>query len=83
MNALPCIRFGRSWPIAVRPFTGDRCEEPDVRFCPVSTLGAWLRGLLARVHPDTAVVALAAEMARMVWALLRHGSTCEAAPLAA
>jgi hypothetical protein len=33
-----------------------------------------LRGLLARAHPNTAVVALAAKMARIMWALLRHGS---------
>lgn len=35
-------------------------------------LGAWLRGLLSRSHPNTVVVALAAKMARIVWALLRH-----------
>lgn len=40
-------------------------------------LGQWLRGLLARAHPNTVVVALAAKMARVVWALLRHGSTFE------
>lgn len=38
-------------------------------------LGAWLRGLLARAHPNTAVVALAAKLARIVWALLRHERT--------
>ena len=36
-------------------------------------LGQWLRGLLSRAHSNTVVVALAAKMARMVWALLRHG----------
>lgn len=40
-------------------------------------LGHWLRGLLARAHSNTVVVALAAKMARMVWALLRHGRTFE------
>ena len=40
-------------------------------------LGAWLRGLLARSHPNTVVVALAAKMARIVWALLRHERTYE------
>jgi len=35
-------------------------------------LGAWLRGLLSRSHHNTVVVALAAKMARIVWALLRH-----------
>ena len=40
-------------------------------------LGQWLRGLLARAHSNTVVVALAAKMARMVWALLRHGRTFE------
>lgn len=40
-------------------------------------LGQWLRSLLARAHSNTVVVALAAKMARMVWALLRHGRTFE------
>jgi transposase len=38
-------------------------------------LGRWLRGLLARAHSNTVAVALAAKMARIVWALLRHGRT--------
>jgi transposase len=40
-------------------------------------LGGWLRGLLARAHSNTVVVALAAKMARIVWALLRYGTTFE------
>jgi len=36
-----------------------------------------LRGLLARAHSNTVVVALAAKMARTVWALLRYGTTFE------
>ncbi len=46
-------------------------------------LGAWLRGLLARAHPNTVVVALAAKMARIVWALLRHERTYQPAMLSA
>ena len=46
-------------------------------------VGAWLRGLLARAHLNRAVVALAAKMARTVWALLRHGDTYKAAAVAA
>lgn len=38
-----------------------------------TALGAWLRGLLIRAHANTAVVALAAKLARIVWAVLRHG----------
>jgi transposase len=38
-------------------------------------LGAWLRGLLSRSHPNIVVVALAAKMARIVWARLRHERT--------
>ncbi len=34
-------------------------------------MGAWLRGLLERAHPNVAVVALAAKLARIVWAVLR------------
>mgnify|MGYP000170943571 FL=1 len=38
-----------------------------------TAIGSWLRALLARAHPNVAVVALAAKMARTVWALLHHG----------
>ncbi|MEF2073232.1 IS110 family transposase [Consotaella aegiceratis] len=48
-----------------------------------TAIGAWLRGLLARAHPNVAVVALAAKMARTVWALLRHGRSYRAAPMLA
>ena len=33
-------------------------------------LGAWLRGLQARAHPNVATVALAAKLARWAWAVL-------------
>ncbi|ESZ02758.1 transposase [Mesorhizobium sp. L48C026A00] len=33
-------------------------------------LGSWLNGLQSRMHPNKAVVALAAKMARIVWVLL-------------
>lgn len=45
-----------------------------------TAVGAWLRALLARAHPNVAVVALAAKMARTVWALLRQGRNYEAVP---
>jgi transposase len=48
-----------------------------------TALGLWLRALLARAHPNVAVVALAAKMARTVWALLRHGRMYRAAPIPA
>ena len=38
-------------------------------------LGAWLRGLLARAHVNTVVVALAAKLARIAWAVIRRGET--------
>ena len=37
-------------------------------------LGAWLRGLTARAHVNVAVVALAAKLARIAWAVLRSGA---------
>ena len=40
-------------------------------------LSPWLRGLLARAHKNTAVVALAAKLARIVWAVLRSGQVFE------
>ena len=38
-----------------------------------SLLSQWLRGLLVRAHKNTGVVALAAKLARIVWAVLRSG----------
>lgn len=35
-------------------------------------LGAWLRGLLARCHINTVIVALANKLARIAWVMLRH-----------
>jgi transposase len=40
-------------------------------------LGAWLRGLLARAHLNTVVVALAAKLARIVGAVLHSGKPFE------
>ena len=42
------------------------------RPCRMVRLGAWLRGLFSRSHHNAVVAALAAKMARIVWALLRH-----------
>lgn len=61
---------------------GARAAMPTLRQGD-TRLGQWLRGLLARAHANTAVVALAAKMARIVWALLRHGRVYEATALAA
>jgi transposase len=41
--------------------------------------GAWLRGLLARMHKNAAVVALANKLARIAWAVLRHNETFRSA----
>ena len=40
-------------------------------------LRQWLRSFLARAHSNTVFVALAAKIARIVWALLRHGGRFE------
>ena len=40
-------------------------------------LGGWLRGLLARAHVNTVVVALAAKLARIIHAVLRSGQRFE------
>lgn len=37
-------------------------------------LGAWLRDLMTRAHINVAVVALAAKLARIAWAVLRSGN---------
>jgi len=41
-------------------------------------LGHWLRGLIARVHKNAAVVALANKLARIAWAVLRRHETFDA-----
>lgn len=41
-------------------------------------LGHWVKGLLARAHKNTVVVALANKLARIAWAVLAHGTTYEA-----
>jgi transposase len=46
-------------------------------------MGAWLRGLLGRTHANAVVVALAAKMARISWALLRKGESFVAGRTAA
>jgi transposase len=61
---------------------GARAAMPTLRQSE-TRLGQWLRGLLARAHANTAVVALAAKMARTVWALLRHERVYAAAVIAA
>ncbi len=45
-------------------------------------LGEWLRGLLARVHANVAVVALANKLARIAWAVLNRGRTFDHAAVA-
>jgi transposase len=53
---------------------GARAALPTLLESPTS-LGAWLRGLIARMHKNAAVVALANKLARMAWAVMRHGKT--------
>jgi transposase len=44
-------------------------------------LGAWLRDLLHRAHPNVAVVALANKLARIAWAVLKRGEVYRAGTL--
>jgi transposase len=53
---------------------GARSAMPTLAKSDTAT-GSWPRALLTRTHSNVAVVALAAKMARTVWALLRHGGT--------
>jgi len=48
-----------------------------------SALGNWLRALRARAHVNIVVVALAAKLARIAWAVLRTGRCFEARAVAA
>ena len=40
-------------------------------------LGDWVRAMLTRAHPNVVIVALAAKLARIAWAVLRHGRDYE------
>lgn len=42
-----------------------------------TALGAWLRGLLSRAHRNVVIVALAAKLARIAWAIIRRGVSFE------
>jgi transposase len=53
---------------------GARAALPTLLESP-TPLGGWLRGLIARMHKNAAVVALANKLARIAWAVLRHGET--------
>lgn len=52
---------------------GARAAMPHIAAKP-TRMGAWLRNMLTRSHPNVVVVALAAKLARIVWAVLRHES---------
>ena len=49
---------------------GARAAMPHLARTQTAT-GSWLRRLIARAHPNVAVVALAAKMARIIWAVLQ------------
>jgi transposase len=51
---------------------GARAAFPSIS-ASETPVGAWLRSLRTRVHMNTAVVALANKLARIVWAVLRTG----------
>jgi transposase len=61
---------------------GARAALPSLS-ASATPLGAWLRKLRTRVHMNTAVVALANKLARIVWAVLRIGQPFNAKALAA
>jgi transposase len=56
---------------------GARAALPSL-LTSATPLGGWLRGLTARVHKNAAVVALANKLARIAWAVLRHGNKFDA-----
>ena len=60
---------------------GARAALPSL-LTSATPLGGWLRGLVTRVHKNAAVVALANKLARVAWAVLRHGGTFNAKALA-
>ncbi len=61
---------------------GARAAFPSL-LTSTTPLGSWLRALTSRVHKNAAVVALANKLARIAWAVLRHGDTFDAKAVAA
>lgn len=61
---------------------GARAVLPGV-LAQQTPLGRWARALSERAHKNVVVVALAAKLARIVWAVLRNGRPYEAAVAAA
>ena len=61
---------------------GARAALPSLSASP-TPIGQWLKGLMVRAHKNKVVVALANKLARIVWAVLRHGSTYNAAAMKA
>ena len=61
---------------------GARAALPSLS-ASATPLGKWLKTLLERAHKNTVIVALANKLARIVWAVLRHGGTYDAAALKA
>ena len=57
---------------------GARAALPSLS-ASATPLGKWLRDLMARAHKNPVIVALANKLARIVWAVLRHGGTYHAA----
>jgi len=46
-------------------------------------MGEWLKNMLGRAHPNVVVVALAAKVARVIWAVLRHETNFDPGAIAA
>jgi transposase len=61
---------------------GARAALPSLS-ASATPLGRWLRGLLERAHKNTVIVALANKLARIIWAVLRHGGAYDAAAVTA
>ncbi len=53
---------------------GARAALPSLSESPTA-MGEWLRGLIGRAHKNTVIVALAAKLARIAWAVLRSGES--------
>lgn len=61
---------------------GARAALPHLAAKP-NPMGAWLQQLLSRSHPNVVVVALAAKLARIVWAVLRRRTVFDHGAVAA
>jgi transposase len=66
--------------LRIQPIHGAPATLPHLA-AKFTRMGEWFKNMLARAHPNIVVVALAAKLARLIWAVLRHEKISMQGPL--